>query len=156
MITFNCVEVLSTLTELDPPEGAKPKVETFSVFPDYGMPKTRFVQALCAKMKGPVTYFEVMNPADGSTTGPHPIFGSLGCLAGQDGSEGQGAYFATLVQRALDAQHKVLVFGADRVKYVLTVKSLTDKPRDPLGDVSDVERTNIRPSEARTVIRREF
>lgn len=162
-INWSATEIAASLVEVPPCETAAPenfsgrRVE-FKVYPEWGAVKTRFVQEIASRIKGPVAY-AVFSRA-GFVTAPIPVFDTIGsAMAGTgNGDDGMAKTFADVISSVLSEEGgTVEFFGSDRVRYRLDVRCLSGR-KDALGDVSDNETTGIRAGvvQERKEIRNEF
>lgn len=126
-LDFDAEEITVTLTEdRGRQEGfatRKPgKPMTFTVATRFGAAKTRLVQGLVERMGGGLVYVEASGGAEGAAVRTLVVPPSrVGPMAGDGHNEGYIRLAADFVKAAMTKGRKVVVYGAARVRWVVSV-----------------------------------
>ena len=127
-LDFDAEEITVTLTEdRGRQEGfatRKPgKPMTFTVATRFAAARTRFVQGLVERMGGGLTYIEASGGAAGAAVRTLVVPPArMGPMAGDGRNEGCLKAAADFVQAAMAKGRKVVVYGAARVRWVLSAE----------------------------------
>ena len=112
----------------------------FTVHPQFGSPKTRFVQGIADKVGERILYLEAW--AGGHVVNTLPVPRTRGSHANGSGKrEGELQYAADFAAGAVVRGYDVIAVGSGRVRWQVTAKSNPHSTRDA-GDVNTVE---VRP-----------
>ena len=112
----------------------------FTVHPQFGNPKTRFVQGIADKVGGKIRYLEAW--AGGHAVNTLPVPRTRGTRANGPGTrEGDLRYAADFAASAAARGYDVIAIGSGRILWQVTTKSNSHSTRDA-GDVNTVE---VRP-----------
>ena len=133
-VDWNCKEIKVTMGDVK-----------FSVYPEFGCPKTRFVQGITSRFGGLV--WVSAGPEGSKISVPVPD-SSSGTLAGDGSSEGKCSYVADFVSAALERDVPIFVSGTvgDRIELSLefvssSANSVSDNERIPCSASSNGEYT---------------
>lgn len=109
----------------------------FTVHPQFGNPKTRFVQGIADKIGGRVIYLEAW--AGGHVVNTLPVPRTRGSHANGTGiREGELRYAADFAANAVVLGYDVIAVGSGRIRWQVTAKSHQHSTRDA-GDVNATE-----------------
>lgn len=120
-VDWNCEEIKVTMGDTK-----------FSVYPDFGCPKTRLVQGIVSHFGGLAW---ISAGPEGSKLSI-PIPNSSGTLAGDGSREGEYSYVADFVSAALERDDPVFVSGTVGDRIALSLEFISN----PTNSVSDNER----------------
>lgn len=130
-VDWNCEEIKVTMGDTK-----------FSVYPDFGCPKTRLVQGIVSRFGGLAW---VSAGPEGSKLSV-PVPNSSGTLAGDGSREGEYSYVADFVSAALKRDDPIFVSGTvgDRIALSLefvsnSTNSVSDNERIPCSSSSNGE-----------------
>ena len=133
-VDWNCKEIKVTMGDMK-----------FSVYPEFGCPKTRLVQGIVSRFGGLAWVYA--GPEGSKLSVPMPD-SSSGTLAGDGSSEGKCSYVADFVSAALEHDVPVFVSGTvgDRIALSLefvsnSSNSVSDNERIPCSASSNGEYT---------------
>lgn len=159
-LDFDAEEIAVTLTEdRGRQEGfatRRPgKPMTFTVATRFGAARTRLVQGLVERMGGGIAYIEASGGAAGAARTLVVPPARTGALAGDGHNEGALKSAADFVKAAMAKGRKVVVYGAARVRWVLSAES--GRSRENLRDSeTNTEVAARRVGKAPTRLRKEF
>ena len=133
-VDWNCKEIEVTMGDTK-----------FSVYPEFGCPKTRLVQGIVSRFGG--LAWVSAGPEGSKISVPVPD-SSSGTLAGDGSSEGKCSYVADFVSAALERDVPIFVSGTvgDRIALSLefvsnSSNSISDNERIPCSTSSNGEYT---------------
>ena len=127
-VDWNCKEIKVTMGDTK-----------FSVYPEFGCPKTRLVQGIVSRFGGLAW---ISAEPEGSKISI-PVPDSLSCtLAGDGSSEGKCSYVADFVSAALECDIPVFVSGAVGDRIALSLEFVSSSA----DSVSDNERISCSAS----------
>lgn len=160
-IDFDAEEITVTLTEdRGRQEGfaaRRPgKPMAFTVATRFGAARTRLAQGIVERMGGGIAYIEASGGAAGSVARTLVVPPArMGSLAGDGHNEGALKSAADFVKAAMAKGRRVVVYGAARVRWVLSAES--GRSRENLRDSeTSTEVVARRAGKPPTRLRKEF
>lgn len=124
----------------------------FTVHPQFGYPKTRFVQGIADKVGGTILYLEAWT--GGHVANVLPVPRTRGIRANGTGtSEGDLQYAAAFAATAAARNYDVVAVGSGRVRWQVTARSNQHSTRD----ANDVDQVGVgQPAACGGPFRKEF
>ena len=136
-INWSASEIRCLLTERFPNEAKTAKKMNFIVYPAYGEPKLRFVQSIAGKFKGPLVYVKAAaqdESGDWADSCPFVISDVI-----NESGVGYASTFADTIDMLLYRRYEVVLFGADREEYVLSVNNSNTTCSNIPDDAADAD-----------------
>ena len=128
-------------------------VRHFTVHPEFGNPKTRFVQGVADKVGGRILYLEAWLPGGNEATNVLAVPMTRGSsMNGGGTSEGELRYAADFAANTVRLGGSAVAVGQGRTRWLITTKAREHSTRD----ANDIDQAAVESADGKGPFRKEF